>query len=148
LRIDHPYDCLFYTSDRRGIGPETMLAGFEGYLTADDPFADLRDVHARLPTMSPSELPLLLPDRWIADHPQHRIQQQVDDALGRAQRARRATRRATARGSLIGTVLSRSGLAWSVTYKSSCCRTNAPRCSSGTSPATKCGISGSLDGWY
>jgi dipeptidyl aminopeptidase/acylaminoacyl peptidase len=31
----HPYDCFFYTSDRRSIGPETMLAGFQGYLTAD-----------------------------------------------------------------------------------------------------------------
>ena len=32
---DHPYDCFFYSSDRRSIRAETMLAGFEGYLTAD-----------------------------------------------------------------------------------------------------------------
>ena len=32
---DHPYDCFFYTSDRRSIRAETMLAGFQGYLTAD-----------------------------------------------------------------------------------------------------------------
>ena len=34
-RRDHPYDCFFYTSDRRSIRPETFLAGFEGYLLAD-----------------------------------------------------------------------------------------------------------------
>jgi transposase len=32
---DHPYDCFFYSSDRRSIRPETILTGFEGYLTAD-----------------------------------------------------------------------------------------------------------------
>ncbi len=32
---DHPYDCFFYTSDRRSIGPETFLKGFRGYLLAD-----------------------------------------------------------------------------------------------------------------
>ena len=31
----HPYDCFFYTSDRRSIRPETFLAGFEGYLVTD-----------------------------------------------------------------------------------------------------------------
>ena len=31
----HPYDCFFYTSDRRSIRAESMLAGFQGYLTAD-----------------------------------------------------------------------------------------------------------------
>lgn len=30
----HPYDCFFYTSDRRSIGPEMKLAGFQGYLMA------------------------------------------------------------------------------------------------------------------
>ena len=60
-----------------------------------DPFAYLQDVYARLPTTSPSELPSLLPDRWIQDHPQHVIQQRVYEALDRAQRARerRAERR-------------------------------------------------------
>lgn len=32
---DHPYDCFFYTSDRRSIGPENVLSGFSGYLLAD-----------------------------------------------------------------------------------------------------------------
>jgi transposase len=32
---NHPYDCFFYTSDRRSIQVESMLAGFQGYLTAD-----------------------------------------------------------------------------------------------------------------
>lgn len=60
-----------------------------------DPFAYLQDVYARLPTISPAELPSLLPDRWIADRPQHRIQQRICEALDRAQRARerRAERR-------------------------------------------------------
>lgn len=32
---DHPYDCFAYSSDRRSIRPETFLAGFRGYLSAD-----------------------------------------------------------------------------------------------------------------
>jgi hypothetical protein len=60
-----------------------------------DPFAYLQDLYVRLPTTSPEELPSLLPDRWIEDHPQHLIQQRVYEALDRAQRARerRAERR-------------------------------------------------------
>lgn len=60
-----------------------------------DPFIYLQDVYARLPTMPPDELPSLLPDRWIKEHPQHLISQRVYEALDRAQRARerRAERR-------------------------------------------------------
>jgi hypothetical protein len=60
-----------------------------------DPFAYLQDVYARLPTTSADELPSLLPDRWIKEHPQHLIAQRVYEALDRAQRARerRAERR-------------------------------------------------------
>mgnify|MGYP001811673238 FL=1 len=60
-----------------------------------DPFVYLHDVYARLPTTSASELPSLLPDRWIAEHPQHLIQERVQESLDRAQRAReqRAERR-------------------------------------------------------
>ena len=60
-----------------------------------DPFAYLQDVYARLPTLSPGDLPSLLPDRWIQQHPQHLIQERVQEALDRAQRARerRAERR-------------------------------------------------------
>ena len=63
-----------------------------------DPFAYLQDVYARLPTTVPDELPSLLPDRWIQEHPQHIIQQRVYEAMQRAQRARerRAERRAAA----------------------------------------------------
>ena len=63
-----------------------------------DPFAYLQDVYARLPTTSAEELPLLLPDRWIEVHPQHLIQQRVQEAMDRAQRARerRAERRRAA----------------------------------------------------
>ena len=60
-----------------------------------DPFAYLQDVFARLPTMTPEELPALLPDRWILEHPEHLIDQRVQEALDRAQRKReqRAERR-------------------------------------------------------
>jgi len=60
-----------------------------------DPFAYLQDVYARLPTTSPEELPALLPDRWIKEHPQHIIQQRVQEAIDRARRTRerRAARR-------------------------------------------------------
>lgn len=63
-----------------------------------DPFAYLQDIYARLPTTPPDELPSLLPDRWIQDHPEHLIQERVQEALDRAQRARerRAERRRTA----------------------------------------------------
>ena len=60
-----------------------------------DPFAYLQDVYARLPTTSPEELPLLLPDRWIKEHPEHLIQERVDESRQRARRTRacRAQRR-------------------------------------------------------
>jgi transposase len=60
-----------------------------------DPFAYLQDVYARLPTTSPDELPSLLPDRWLADHPQHLLPERVQEAIERALRARerRAERR-------------------------------------------------------
>ena len=60
-----------------------------------DPFAYLRDVYTRLPTLPASELDSLLPDRWIEEHPEHRIQERVAESQQRAQRkrARRAQRR-------------------------------------------------------
>jgi len=63
-----------------------------------DPFAYLQDVYARLPTMSRDELPALLPDRWLAEHPQHLLPKRVQEAIERAQRARerRAARRVAA----------------------------------------------------
>jgi transposase len=63
-----------------------------------DPFAYLQDVYARLPTTPVSNLASLLPDRWLAEHPQHLIPQRVQEAIERAQRARerRAERRAAA----------------------------------------------------
>ena len=97
-----------------------------------DPFAYLQDVYARLPTTPPDELPLLLPDRWIEDHPQHLIQQRVQEALDRAQRARerRAERR---RAAASGRRWSTGVIPWRVAKSnSSCCRMNVPHCSSGT----------------
>jgi len=60
-----------------------------------DPFAYLRDVYRRLPTLPASELESLLPDRWIQAHPEHLIQARVDESRQRARRtrARRAHRR-------------------------------------------------------
>lgn len=63
-----------------------------------DPLAYLQDIYTRLPTTPPDELASLLPDRWIQDHPEHLIQERVQEALDRAQRARerRAERRRAA----------------------------------------------------
>jgi transposase len=60
-----------------------------------DPYAYLRDVYTRWPTLRESELETLLPDRWLEEHPEHRIQERVDEAHERASRtrARRAARR-------------------------------------------------------
>ena len=75
-----------------------------------DPFAYLRDLYTRLPLMrtsttepasvSASELESFLPDRWITEHPEHRIQQRVDESRQRARRtrARRAMRRRRLQG--------------------------------------------------
>lgn len=65
-----------------------------------DPYAYLRDVYVRLPVLGASELETLLPDRWIEEHPEHRIQARVDEAVQRAERKRR--RRAQRRASLCG----------------------------------------------
>lgn len=64
-----------------------------------DPYAYLRDVYTRLPTItSESELESLLPDNWIQEHPEHRIQERVAEAVQRAarKRERRAQRRQAA----------------------------------------------------
>lgn len=60
-----------------------------------DPCAYLRDVFARLPRLSSDEVECLLPDRWIAEHPQHRIRLREDEATQRRarKRASRAHRR-------------------------------------------------------
>ena len=60
-----------------------------------DPFAYLKDVYARLPTTSEDEIPSLLPDRWLKDHPQHILPKRVQEAIHRALHAReqRAARR-------------------------------------------------------
>ena len=57
-----------------------------------DPYAYLRDVYTRLPTLPESELDTLLPDRWVQQHPEHLIQERVDEAIQRAQRKRKKSR--------------------------------------------------------
>jgi len=58
-----------------------------------DPYAYLRDVYTRLPMMDHSELETLLPDRWIERHPEHRLEQRVDEARQRADRKRKRRQR-------------------------------------------------------
>jgi hypothetical protein len=60
-----------------------------------DPFAYLRDVFTRLPSTREHELPQLLPDRWIEEHPQHRLAHREREAAQANQRRRdrRARRR-------------------------------------------------------
>lgn len=60
-----------------------------------DPFAYLRDVFRRLPSASEDELPQLLPDRWVEQHPQHRLAHREREAAqaNERRRDRRARRR-------------------------------------------------------
>lgn len=59
-----------------------------------DPSAYLHDVLKRLPMTPQNQLPSLLPDHWIAEHPQHRLQLRADEA---EQKARTIQRRRTQR---------------------------------------------------
>ncbi len=63
-----------------------------------DPYAYLKDVFERLPRCQvdePDALTPLLPDRWLADHPQARLQMRQEEAEHKAvrKRTRRAQRR-------------------------------------------------------
>jgi len=56
-----------------------------------DPFAYLKDVFERLPLCDqddPESLNSLLPDRWLAEYPQHRLQSRVDESAEKAERKR------------------------------------------------------------
>jgi transposase len=59
-----------------------------------EPWAYLRDIFTRLPllgdSIAPESLDSLLPDRWLADHPQHRWQL---DQLRREERQKKSARR-------------------------------------------------------
>jgi transposase len=88
---------LFAGSDRGG---ETAAVLYTLVATCKrlriDPFAYLRDVFTRLPRMiDDTPLSELLPDRWIATHPDHRLvhrEEQANQANER-RRERRARRR-------------------------------------------------------
>lgn len=88
---------LFVGSDRGG---ETAAVLYTLVATCKrlriDPFAYLRDVFQRLPQISTDqELEDLLPDRWIQQHPKHRLvhrEKQASQAKQR-RRQRRARRR-------------------------------------------------------
>ncbi len=85
---------LFFGNDRGGEAAATLFT-----LTKScnrhriDPYAYLRDVYARLPVMPESALATLLPDHWIQEHPEHRIQHRVDEVVQRAERKRRRRQR-------------------------------------------------------
>jgi len=49
----------------------------------------LHDVFQRLPSATPEELQQLLPDNWIAAHPEHRVSQRVAESIQAAERKRR-----------------------------------------------------------
>lgn len=88
---------LFVGSDRGG---ETAAVLYTLVATCKrlriDPFAYLRDVFTRLPEISTNDqLQDLLPDRWIQQHPEHRLvhrEKQASQAKER-RRQRRARRR-------------------------------------------------------
>lgn len=54
-----------------------------------DVYAYLNDVFQRLPSTRPEELEQLLPDIWLAAHPQHLVQQRVTESIAAADRKRR-----------------------------------------------------------
>ncbi len=60
-----------------------------------DVYAYLNDVFHRLPSATAEELEQLLPDNWLATHPQHLVQQRVNESIQAAdrKRLRRAERR-------------------------------------------------------
>ena len=60
-----------------------------------DPSAYLNDVFKRLPTTPKDQLASLLPDHWLAEHPEHRLQLRADEAEQKARtvKKRRAQRR-------------------------------------------------------
>ena len=63
-----------------------------------DPHAYLVDVMRRIKNATPDELESLLPDRWLQEHPEARLEQRAREshAAAHRKRARRAARRATA----------------------------------------------------
>lgn len=62
-----------------------------------DPFAYLRDVFERMPTITTEEsLRELLPDRWIEQHPEHRLAHRVkEDNQAKERRRQRRARKQT-----------------------------------------------------
>ena len=70
-----------------------------------DPFAYLNDVFERLPACNPEDpasLMPLLPDHWLAAHPESRLQTRVNESAKKAKRkriARKRRRKAPARAS-------------------------------------------------
>ena len=87
---------LFFASPAGGHAAMTLYT-----LTATcrrlhvDPMAYLHDVFVRLPTLGEDQLRELLPDRWLAAHPQHKLTLREQEASSRADRKRtsRAKRR-------------------------------------------------------
>jgi len=87
---------LFFQTERGG---HTAATIYTLTLTCKrlciDVYAYLHDVFTRLPSATPEELQLLLPDHWIAAHPEHRVSQRVAESMQAAEgkRRRRAERR-------------------------------------------------------
>ena len=69
-----------------------------------DPTAYLNDIFRQLPTMPKNQLESLLPDQWIAQHPEHRLQLRADEAeqKARTKQRRRTQRRKLLRKKLVG----------------------------------------------
>jgi len=81
---------LFFQTERGG---HTAATIYTLTLTCKrlciDVHAYLHDVFQRLPSATPEELPQLLPDKWLAAHPQHRVSQRVAESMQAADRKRR-----------------------------------------------------------
>jgi hypothetical protein len=57
-----------------------------------DAFVYLRDVLARLPTQPADQLDALLPDRWLASHPEARYPPEREREVKRQREAKRERR--------------------------------------------------------
>jgi len=81
---------LFFQTETGGLTAATLYT-----LTSTckrlciDVNAYLNDVFHRLPSATTEELEQLLPDNWIAAHPQHLVQQRVNESIQAADRKRR-----------------------------------------------------------
>jgi hypothetical protein len=90
---------LFFGSENGGKTAATLYTLVQSARrNCVDVWPYLTDVLRRLPAIAPNDtgtLEALLPDRWLADHPEHRLEQREEES--REAQARRRQKRAARR---------------------------------------------------